>query len=271
MSTSRSPTLAQAVTAVIAERLRELHTSMPGEVQSYDAEKQTADVLPLVRVPVELEDGTVASEALPVITGVPVVFPGAGGFRFTLPVKKGDGVLLVFAEAHLDRWKTQGGLQNAPLRRRFALTDAIAIPGLVSQVDTWQGASSSDATLGADDGPQIVFKTAEIHLGATSSDPATEPVILGQSYTNHEGAALQSLVTALGQVVAQLAVAATSLGTAAAVNATPIVGGALAASPFAAVVTQLGLIGGQLGSIASALGQFRGQLAGDLSQKVKTK
>jgi len=271
MSSQRTPTMAQAISAVLAKRLQELHTSLPGEVQSYDPEKQTADVRPLLRVPVELEDGTVQLEALPVCVGVPVVFPGAGGFRLTLPLKKGDGVLLVFAEGHLDRWQSQGGLQDPPLRRRFHIADAIAVPGLHANTDAWEGANDTDATLGADGGPQVVFKTGEIHLGASSSDPATEPLILGQSYTNHEGAALQSTATALAQIVTQLGVATTALGAAAAANAIPIVGGALAASPLATVVTQLGLIAAQLGNIGTALGQFRGQLAGDLSTKVKTK
>lgn len=271
MSTSRTPTMAQAVAAILAQRLQEMHTALPGEVQSYDADKQTANVQPLVRVPVEQEDGSTVTEALPICANVPVIFPGAGGMRLTFPLKKGDGVLLVFAEAHLDAWQAKGGLQDPPLRRRFHVADAVAIPGLHPDTSKWTGASTSDATLGADGGPQVVFKTGEIHLGGSSTDPATEPVLLGLTATN----ALQQFTTTTGTAIASaataLAAAGVAITAAAGALAVPIIGGALAAGPLATVVAQLVIVGTQLGTIGTALSTLASSLPSWRSTKVKTK
>lgn len=271
MSTPRTPRMGQVVARIVAARLQEVHTSLPGEVKSYDAESQTADVQPLVRVPVELEDGTTSMEALPVCVKVPVVFPGAGGFRITFPVKAGDGVLLVFAESHLDRWQDQGGLQDPPLRRRFHIADAVAVVGLHSDADPWKNASAGDATMGADDGPQVVFKTGEIHLGAKDGDPATEPVILGQTYTDNEGQMLDGVMQQLTQINGALATAGAALAAAGTANAVPLTGGMAAAPNFANVAAQLVQMAVAVAQVNAKLGQFRGQLAGALSQTVKTK
>lgn len=270
MSAARTPSLAQVLDAVIARRLADTHTAMPGRVERYDAAKQVVDVQPLLKSRIVLEDGTSADESLPVLVNLPVVFPGAGGFRLTFPVKQGDGVLVVFSEASIDRWQKLGG-EQATDGRRFHLADGIALVGLHDDTQAWTGAAADDLTIGKDGGPQLVVKAAELHLGGNDGDAATHPAVLGDTYRNAEDGLLDQVTQSLTQVATKLGVAATGLTTAAAANAIPIVGGALASPGFATVVTQLGLIATDLGTILSAIASFKAGGAQHLSQIVKVK
>lgn len=106
--------------------LSEIHTCLPGRIESYDHTKQRAQVKPLIKK--KYRDGQVA--ALPVIPDVPVVFPRAKDFSFTFPLEPGDFVMLHFSERSLELFLTKGGDQEPGDTRKFDLTDAIAVPGL---------------------------------------------------------------------------------------------------------------------------------------------
>ena len=127
---SRTPTQAEVILAAVRSGLAEVHTAIPAEVRRYDAAKRLCDAAPLIRSSYTDETGAIVVEALPVVPNVPIVFPGGGGFSLTFPIEVGDVVLLVFSEASLDKWLSQGGTVDPLDERRHALADAIAIPGL---------------------------------------------------------------------------------------------------------------------------------------------
>lgn len=130
MSDSDAPTLPSVIRAAIEARLADVHVSMPGRVLTYDKARQEVSVQPLLKLHRRGEFGDTV-DALPVLQHVPVMFFGAGEYADTFPVSRGDIVLLVFSEASLDRWLvSDGGIVDPVHTRRFALTDAIAIPGL---------------------------------------------------------------------------------------------------------------------------------------------
>lgn len=106
----------------------ELHVCLPGRVERYDASQQRADVVPLLRD--RYADGQVTEAQ--VISNVPVVFPRAGGGYLTMPVQRGDGVMLHFADRSLDEWLSSGGTVTPTDPRAHDLSDCIAVPGLVS-------------------------------------------------------------------------------------------------------------------------------------------
>lgn len=108
-----------------------LHVSLPGRVEQYDHTQQRANVLPLIKR--RYADQSI--ESMPVIPDVPLVWPRAGGAQLTMPVKRGDGVLLVFADRSLDNWLSQGGEIEPNDPRQHDVSDAVAIPGLVSFAD----------------------------------------------------------------------------------------------------------------------------------------
>lgn len=154
MTTQRSPTLAGLLDAAVQRGLAGLRVSVPARVERYDPATQAVDVKPLVRDFYEGEDGSTQSESLPVVTNVPVLFPGAGGFRVTFPVARGDVVLLVFADRSLDVWKSKGGEVDPADPRRHHLSDAVAIPGLFD-LRAGHEAHAENVVIGKADGARV--------------------------------------------------------------------------------------------------------------------
>lgn len=130
MTTTRTLPLRAWIDGHIGAALNRLRVSMPGRIQSYDADRGRAEVVPLLMVPVSRPDGTVESVALPNLSEVPVLMPGAGGRLIKLPVAEGDACLLVFADFSIDTWKAKGGLVDPQGFGQHAVADAFAIVGL---------------------------------------------------------------------------------------------------------------------------------------------
>ena len=162
---TRAPTQAEILVAAIRAELRDVHVCLPGKVTRYDAAKQQADIQPLLKVARTDEDEARIVEDLPVITNVPVVFPGAGGYRITFPVAKGDTGVLLFSEASLDTWLAQGGSVDSKDDRRLSLADGIFLPGLRDFAHALTSAPTDHATIGKDDGKQIHLRPGEICVG----------------------------------------------------------------------------------------------------------
>jgi hypothetical protein len=264
-----SPTLAQVLDAALTRRQGELHTALPGRVESYDAEKQVADVQPLVQALALAEDGTRSAVSLPVLPAVPVVFPGGGGYRATYPLAKGDTVLLVFAEASLDAWQPRGGVVAPPDTRRHHLADCVAIAGLHDDAHAWTGAATDAATWGKDGGPQVVARSGGIELGGDAANPPTEVAVLGSTYLDDEGSMLDDLLQRLANMATALVAASASLATAATANAVPMVGGGMALAPLTVVVQQLGSVVAELTTAVTTITEFRAKDATHRAQKVK--
>ncbi len=90
----------------------QIWTSLPGILQSYDADKLTASVQPAVQGRLRQEDGTWKDVNLPLLLDCPVIFPAGGGFVFTFPLKKDDEGLVVFSSRCIDSWWYSGGVQK---------------------------------------------------------------------------------------------------------------------------------------------------------------
>lgn len=112
------------ITALKREIFSSLHCAMPGIVESFDPETQTASVRPAVRN---------GSFSLPVIQDVPVFFPGTRASGITWPVSAGDECLLIFADFDIDRWFESGEAGEPASARRHALPDAFAFVGFRSR------------------------------------------------------------------------------------------------------------------------------------------
>jgi hypothetical protein len=182
VTAARTRTLAEVIDLAVSARLAGLHTHLPARVERYDAATQFADVVPSILARLEDDDGGVTSVPLPVLTNIPVVFPGAGGFRITFPVQPGDTVWLCFSERSIDEWKSLGG-QVAPVDpRQHALPDAVALVGLHDTQHAWAGAAADHATLGADQGPQIHLRSDRINLGG---DSGLQPVAVASTLKAH--------------------------------------------------------------------------------------
>jgi len=197
----RTPTLADVVRAAIDARLLDVHTSLPARVVRYDAARCLVDAAPLVRAPVVDEQGRVTYTQLPVVPNVPVAFPQGGGFRLTFPIAVGDTVWLSFSEASLERWLQFGGEVSPEDPRRFALTDAVALPGV-------RALAGGDA------------------VTAASEDGCVLELVGGSAKLRLKAGGTVELGTSGAQALALASKVATELGTLkAAINAAPVLPG----------------------------------------------
>ena len=108
-----------------------INCCLPGIVQNYDADTQTATVQAAVRKRIRTPKGVVNVE-LPLMTDVPVLMLGDGTHYMTFPISKGDECLILFADNCIDAWYQSGGVQNQPVARLHDLSDGFAIVGFRS-------------------------------------------------------------------------------------------------------------------------------------------
>lgn len=113
----------------LQSRMEDVHTMLPGTVQSYDPDTRTAVVKPSVKL--RTMHGDILD--IPPIAAVPVVWPGSSDFTaMSKDLPKGSGVTLLFSEASLGTWQRGTTDAAAEDETRHSLQDAIAIPGLWS-------------------------------------------------------------------------------------------------------------------------------------------
>lgn len=105
---------------------------LPGIVEQYYPETQTATVRAAVRKRVRTPAGVINAE-LPLMTDVPVMMLGGGDHYLTFPVSRGDECLLLFSDVCIDAWYQSGGVQNQPVARLHDLSDGFAIVGFRSR------------------------------------------------------------------------------------------------------------------------------------------
>jgi len=156
---SRSPALIELLQIATSRAIEDLFVALPGKIEKYNALTQTVDVLPLIKRPVVLEDGSKRIDELPVIPNVPVAFQRGGGFFVSFPLAKGDIVLLVFCDRSIDKFQSSAG--GAPVDpvdlRTNDISDAVAIPGFYPLSKSLKSgiANKNVLALGYDGGGQI--------------------------------------------------------------------------------------------------------------------
>lgn len=155
---SNTPNLADVLLSALEVHDGKHYYALPGRVESYDSSTQQASVQPLIRKARIDESGERQVDRLPVVNGVPVVFPGCGGFSITWPLSAGDTVLLVFASGSLDKWLSVGGEVDPNDDRRQHISDAIAIPGL---------RPGNAPVSGNSDSHMVIQTEGEIHAGGS--------------------------------------------------------------------------------------------------------
>ncbi len=154
--------------------LIDVHTFIPGIVDSFDPIKQIAKVQPTIS---RIFIGDVV-KPLPLCINVPVMFPRAGSFAITFPVKHGDECALAFSERAIDTWMQSGGVQKPLDRRKHDLSDAIAILGLYNQNNVIGSFATDGLVLrNESNNTRITIKDGEIVVDAplmTVNVPETE-------------------------------------------------------------------------------------------------
>lgn len=108
-----------------------LRVSGPGIIQDFNPTEMTVSVQMGIRETVQIGNSDLVEEvALPLLVDVPVVFPNAGGYSITFPIRVGDECLVVFGDHCIDAWWQSGGVQSEVEQRNHDLSDGFAIVGI---------------------------------------------------------------------------------------------------------------------------------------------
>jgi len=176
----------------LADKIKwDIRVAIPGIVQSFDPIEQTVTVQPAIRERIRDQDGNMQFVDLPLLLDVPIVFPRAGGFVLTMPVKQGDECLVVFSDMCIDAWWSNGDVQNQIEKRRHDLSDAFAILGAWSQPRVISDYNTDSAQLRTDDGAVTINVASDrITMNAPTVNITAERVnITGTSGVTVQGAA----------------------------------------------------------------------------------
>ena len=116
--------------ALKQEIFESLHCALPGIVESFDAESQTAVIRPAVKhclVSSRAErsgaEGSPSSVSLPLLRDVPVFMP------VPFDIHPGDACLVIFADRDIDAWFGTGEAEEPPSGRMHSLSDGFAFVG----------------------------------------------------------------------------------------------------------------------------------------------
>ena len=136
-------TMTDAMRQAVLFQLYDVHTALPGQIVSYDYTTQKAVIQPCLKK--SYLDGT--TQEMPILNNVPVIFPRAGKASLTFPVVPGDTCLLLFIERSTDLWKSVGGVVAPNDPRKFDLSDAVAIMGLMPFTENSLSDNNEDVLL----------------------------------------------------------------------------------------------------------------------------
>lgn len=122
-----TPSFYEIIDDIVDDKLFDLNIAMPATVVSVDAKKRRVSVQPsfrrvFVNIPEPVD--------IPVIQDVPLAEIRANDALISMPIAKGDHVLLIFSQRDLTDWKKTGGRDVPATSRRNHLSDAIALPCL---------------------------------------------------------------------------------------------------------------------------------------------
>lgn len=113
-----------------------LRCCIPGIIQSYNKETNTAEIQPAIREEIVNEDNSVSYMNLPLLINVPILFPKCSNGGITFPLSQNDEVLVFFSDLSYDNFWLYGNVQNPIEVRRHDLSDGLAIPTVISKKNT---------------------------------------------------------------------------------------------------------------------------------------
>lgn len=118
----------------IDNKLNALYTCMPAIITSIDSNTQLASVQPIFKMVFDNIEGEKKEVDRPIINNTPIMNLRAGGFYISMPVKKGDLVLLFFSQRSIDKWLyTDGKTTLIPDdNRTMDINDCFALPCIIT-------------------------------------------------------------------------------------------------------------------------------------------
>lgn len=159
MTTSRSPLLDQLLREALEARLADVHVGLPCKVISYDSEKNTVNLKPLLKRKRRDKSGEITFTSYESLQNVPVGFMRTSKGWFTLPISADDVGMVMFAERSLKDWlgKDAGEEVEVTEDAAHSLSGAWFYPGCYPSKTPINPTNASHVTLAVDG--------CELHLG----------------------------------------------------------------------------------------------------------
>ena len=150
----RSPV--EMMRKAIESHAKDIRVAMPGVVQSWDPESQTAEIQLSVQEKIQL-DGEQEWVDLPILVDVPLALPRAGGHLLAVAINPGDECWVWFADMCYDAAWQSGGISNLQIdSRRHDLSDSFFTPTTFSQPKRITGYPTSGIQLRSEDGGSML-------------------------------------------------------------------------------------------------------------------
>ncbi len=180
---NESPSLSSVLAGAFKNLLKEVHTTLPGEIVSFDPITQSASVqITIRRIFVTKEiDGTETEkpDAIPLLTNVPVIFGRGGGWCITHPIKEGDECIVHFSERSFDDWRKNGGVQTPTTWRMHSYSDAFCQVGLSSEPNVISNFDNENFQIRNEEGDVSItlLPNKEIHIHSPVKIITTAPTL----------------------------------------------------------------------------------------------
>lgn len=124
-----------AVDSQVTNNIKNIHTSIPAKVVSFNSANQTVTLQAQIKQ--LMKDGKTVD--IPPLLDVPVSFPRGGGYAVTYPLTAGDEGIALFSERCIDGWHSSGSSTEPMDYRYHDLSDAMFIPGICSVPNSIKG------------------------------------------------------------------------------------------------------------------------------------
>lgn len=142
----------ESIRMAVNNVLNEANTCLPGRiVKVLDYKKRKISVQPEIKR--EFLDGEVLTP--PIIENVPLAFYGSTDAILKIPIKIDDKVILLFSQRSMDRWLDEGELTTPGYKRKYNLTDCIAVPCI-------QSFKSDHPLIDNNDDTELIFNDSKI-------------------------------------------------------------------------------------------------------------
>ena len=178
--------LTTLINQIIDSRLSEHRVSQPAIVEEFDPETMTVQVRPAEKLSIATEDGEQVESAASIVE-VPVIMPANAGFGVTLPISKGDYVLLVHLDRSIDSFQDTGEEQPQTEYRDHSLSDTVAIPGWKPNPKTYNAAAKRDASVQRYDGKNMQIRSFDGKINITVKSSSLDIVAGGAKMTYQDG------------------------------------------------------------------------------------
>lgn len=161
-------TLTQTISTCFYNLMKEVGTSVPAVVLSFDSAKQLAQIQ--IAIQGVAADGSALEQ--PPIIAVPVYFAGNSDFSIQHEVKAGDEGIAVFSQRCIDGFVTQGANQPNPVLRFHDFTDAMFLPGLRSSPNKISDFNADGIGIYKNDGSQKISIKSDGTIEITTTGAA---------------------------------------------------------------------------------------------------